>query len=454
MGNNNSESETTDTRLYGLPTHDTDDTTQQAVTIQEATQMEMFAGSDGQRRDNYRTDNNNSSENNPGNDQNAYPTAYDPAMGVEGTRNDADGSGGVETDAMGNGCYPPRNMNVDTYPGYSEQNTNQGGSESEQNRAQANYNYTVTGTSGTVASQQQGQAKSGFSGTNPNVAIPLPHTNMITNNLGSNNNLPASENQCWDVNYTNSPYAIKLMLSNSTDDYYSFSLRMLAGDQTNLHVFEAPLAFSIRPNKTNYSFMYLHKIDPKKPIGEFTLILAHKKIDHHDHMMPTVPVFGDADDRQTITVIPSNITQEVQPKRLESTNNQESGNNNQESENQDTQGGQGQTWNMTNKSTEDTENNYTGMNIETSNSNCEMNINTGDSQRYGQEVVYSEDQTESRDQNSEHFVDLDTENFDGSGFNRVQGKKVESPKTSHRNGEGNGSGNTGERKGTDDDLYY
>jgi hypothetical protein len=102
--------------------------------------------------------------------------------------------------------------------------------------------------------------------------------------------------------------------------------------------------------------MYLHKIDAKKPIGEFTLCLAYKKIDHHDHMMPTIPVFHDADDRQTVTVFPSNIIEHKRPDLA----NQDSGNNNQESETQDTQGDQGPTWGITNKSTEDTENTHTG----------------------------------------------------------------------------------------------
>lgn len=446
LGNNNSESETTDTKIYGLINHDEDqDICQAIINQQHEEQMRMFDGENPVRRDNYRTDNNNQSENNQGYEA----TGYDPAMGDQGTHNQAD--------EITTGCYPPRNEDVATYPGNSEQNTNQGGSESEQNRGQGQFNYGVSGPSGVVSSNQQtANPKSGFSGSNPNAAIPLPHSNMITNNLASQSILPSGD-QCWDVNYTNSPYAIKLMLSNSTDNYYSFSLRMLTGEQTNLHVFEAPLAFSIRPNKTNYSFMYLHKIDAKKPIGEFTLILAHKKIDHHDHMMPTVPVFADADDRQTVTVRPMNITHEVQQKKQEATNNQDSGNNNQESETQDTQGGRDQNQETFNNFMDDTETNNTGMHIETSNSNCEMNTNTGGSERYGQTVVYSEDQTESVDQIREREIDVDnqeTENFDGSGFNRVQGNKVESPKANHHNGEGNNSGNTGERKGTDDDLYY
>ena len=68
-------------------------------------------------------------------------------------------------------------------------------------------------------------------------------------------------------------------------------------------------------------------------------------------MMPTIPVFHDADDRQTVTVFPSNIIEHPHPPPT----GQDSGNNNQESETQEAP-----TYNNNNKSTEDTENTYTG----------------------------------------------------------------------------------------------
>lgn len=220
-GNNNSESETTDTRLYGLKTHDTEDTNQGCATDQQQTQMDMFAYNKGGYEGTYPNrlwmgENNNSSENN---------TAYDPAMGNNDVRSSGEGNGGVTADAMASGTYPPRNENI-PYLGFSPISAIpkiQAGSESEQNRSQG------TGLG------QEAKPKSGFSDLNSG-AIPMPHSNMITNTLGQGQQTGSDDDpEKWKVNYINSPYAIKLMLSNSTDNYYSFSLRILAGEQVQFY---------------------------------------------------------------------------------------------------------------------------------------------------------------------------------------------------------------------------
>lgn len=103
-----------------------------------------------------------------------------------------------------------------------------------------------------------------------------------------------------NIDFSQEVVGIKIALQNKTNQFYAVSIKFYT-DETNLHMFSnTNINKHIRGRIENDNILYLHKIDPKKPLGELILIVGYKEIDRDTYLDNASPVFAHVDGVHTV----------------------------------------------------------------------------------------------------------------------------------------------------------
>jgi len=117
-------------------------------------------------------------------------------------------------------------------------------------------------------------------------------------NTQSQNDL--DETVKYHIDFSQEIVGIKIALQNKTNNFYAVSMKFFTND-TNLWVFKnTNINKHIRGKVGNDNLLFLHKKDPKKPLGELIIVVGYKQIDRDTYLDNAAPVFAHVDEMHTI----------------------------------------------------------------------------------------------------------------------------------------------------------